>query len=311
VNFSEQPPSKQWLALGYKGEKFAEVWFKPEGEPFGLTFRIPKRSFQTPGMDERLTTENLLKAVGLAAEEVDACRHGDISQSGMDGLEPELRQPLPPPPPDVSHLDIHVRLKAPSQVLTPNESSAPIGPAPNWQDLDARWNAILGVEASIDALRLTMESVRMELEAAWSRTLTPEEKLHALRADVVQWHKAKNRIHHALPKLREFVHRATWAMGAPERKELEEFFKNVGPDMPLPEMDRVPDELESLLKSRQILSAQGVVVFQECKSISADIDGALRTLKNNAAVNAMRKRDANRAGGKFFKDVRRWSMGKG
>src|ERR1700733_6748959 len=74
VNFSEQPPSKQWAALKYRGEKFAEVWFKPEGEPFDLTFRIPQRSFQIPGMDQELTTENLLKAVGVATEEVESWR---------------------------------------------------------------------------------------------------------------------------------------------------------------------------------------------------------------------------------------------
>src|SRR5262249_22958622 len=46
VNFSEQPPSKQWAALKYRGEKIAEVWFKPEDNPFALTIRIPQKSFQ-------------------------------------------------------------------------------------------------------------------------------------------------------------------------------------------------------------------------------------------------------------------------
>src|SRR5207244_2738456 len=68
VDFSERTPSKQWAALKYGGEKLAEVWFKPEGEPFALTFRIPRKSFQTPGTAARLTPENLLKAVGLATE---------------------------------------------------------------------------------------------------------------------------------------------------------------------------------------------------------------------------------------------------
>jgi hypothetical protein len=310
VNFSEQPPSKQWAALGYRGEKFAEVWFKPEGESFALTFRIPQESFQTPGMGEGLTTENLLKAVGIAPEEVESWRHGDVFHSGMSGSNPELSHPLPPPPQEVTHLSIYVSLRRAPQVA-PNESCEPAIPSTNWQDLETRWNAILGVEASIDALRLTMEGVRVELEASWSKTLTPEEKLHALRADVAQLTKAKNRVHYALPKLREFVHRATWAMGAPERKKLEELFENhIDPDVPFPETDRVPEQLESLLKDRQILSAQGVAVYQECKSISAEIQGALRTLHNNAATNAQRKRDAARTGGKFFKDVRRWSMGK-
>src|ERR1700722_8950415 len=104
MNFSEQPPSKQWAALKYRGEKFAEVWFKPEGEPFALTFRIPQRSFQLPGMGQLLTTENLLKAVGIATEEVKSCPHEGATNS-------ELGQPLSPPPPDVTHLILYVTLK--------------------------------------------------------------------------------------------------------------------------------------------------------------------------------------------------------
>lgn len=310
MNFSEQPPSKQWVALKYGGEEFAEVWFKPEGEPFALVFRIPQKSFQAPGMGQRLTTESLLKAVGIATDEVESWRRGDDSHNGMNGANPELTHPLPPPPRDVAHLNVSVNLKRPPQVVAPKERGAPEIAAPKWQDLEARWNAILGVEASIDALRVTLEGVRVELEASWNKTLTPEEKFHALRADVAQWHKAKSRIHYALPKVREFVHRATWAMGTPERKKLEELFKDhVGPDTPTPEMDRVPEQLESLLKDRQVLSAQGVAVHQECKNISADVQGALQTLQSNAAAIGRHKRDANRAGGKFFKDVRRWSMG--
>src|SRR3984957_11908760 len=97
MNFSEQPPSKQWAALKYRGEKFAEVWFKPEGQPLALTFRIPRERFQITGMDHLLTTETLLKTVALAPEEVESWRHGGVSHSGMDGANPELRLPLPPP----------------------------------------------------------------------------------------------------------------------------------------------------------------------------------------------------------------------
>src|SRR5258708_5033774 len=134
MNFSEQPPSKEWAALKYRGEKFAEVWFKPEGEPFAVTFRIPQKSFQIPGF----TTENLLKAVAIAPEEVETWRHGDVSHSGMNGSNPEMRNPLPPPQEDVSHLDIYVRLKPPPQAVVPNESGELENPSANWQDLEAR-----------------------------------------------------------------------------------------------------------------------------------------------------------------------------
>jgi hypothetical protein len=138
------------------------------------------------------------------------------------------------------------------------------------------------------------------MENSARKTLTTEEKVHALNADVAQWNKAKNRVHYALPKAREFIHRATWAAGTPERKKLEEVFKNyIEPHVPFPEMDKVPEQIEYLLKDRQVLSAQGVTVYQECKAITANIQGALRTLQSNAAARASKKRGATGAKGKL------------
>lgn len=296
MNFSEQPPSKQWAALKYKGEKIADVWFKPDGEPLALTFRIPQKSFHIPGMDQLLTAENLLAAVALTTDQIESWSHGDVHHTGPDGSNPELRRPLPPPPQDVADLTIHVRLKPP-----PQEGSQPEIPLEKWQDLQARWNAILGLEATIDGLRQRMESLRSQMEGAFGRTLTADEKVHALNADVAQWNKAKSRVHYSLPKIKEFIHRATWAMGTPERKKLEELFRNHDqPPTAYPEMDKVPGQLEFLLKDRQVLSSQGVAVCQECQGIAAEIQGALRTLQSNAAANIRKKLGAARAKGKFI-----------
>jgi uncharacterized protein YoxC len=301
MTFSEHPPSKQWAALKYGGDIIAEVWFKPEGEPFALTFRIPQKSFQIPGMGERLTTENLLKAVGIATEEVESWRHEGASHSGMNESSSELGHPLPPPPQDVTHLNLYVSLKRPPQDVAPDESWEPDIPEGTWQNLEARWKAILGLEASMDALRMSMEALRAEMEAASRKTLTTEEKVHALGADVAQWNKAKSRVLYALPKVREYIHRSTWVTGAPERKKLEELFKNyIRSRIPFPQMDEVVEQLESLLKDRQVLSAHGGSVYQECKKIAADVQGALRTLQSNAAAKANKKRGATDARGKSF-----------
>ena len=64
-------------------------------------------------------------------------------------------------------------------------------------------------------MRKSMEGLRAELEASMRRTLTADEKVYALSADMVQWNKAKSRAHYALPKASEFIHRATWAAGRP------------------------------------------------------------------------------------------------
>src|SRR5262245_58028921 len=177
-------------------------------------------------MGPLLTADNLLKAVGLTAEQVVSCRH-------EDACDADLSQPLPPPPEGAKHLSLHVRLKAPQPAT--EEGDEPEIPETKWQDLESRWTAILGLEASIDTLRISMESLRAELESSSSRMLTPDEKVHALNADVAQWSKAKGRATYSLPKLRDFIHRATWAAGAPERKELEQSLEtHVKPRVPFP-----------------------------------------------------------------------------
>jgi hypothetical protein len=287
--------------MKYRGETIAEVWFKPEGEPFSLAFRIPGESFQSPDSDQLLTIEKLLKAVGVATEEVESWRHEGASDAVMNELDAELRRPLSPPPPDVAHLSLYVSLKPPPQTVTPQEGRGSEIPEEKWQQLESRWNAIVVLETSIDTLRLSMEALRGEMEASSRKTLTADEKVHALNADVAQWNKAKSRVHYTLPKAREFIHRSTWAAGTPERKKLGELFKNyVGPRIPFPEMDQLPEQLEHLLKDRQILSAQGVAVCQECRSVAAAVQGALRTVQSNAAANATRKRAETRARGKIL-----------
>jgi uncharacterized protein YoxC len=189
----------------------------------------------------------------------------------------------------------------PSEQAPSNDSSQPKVSQETWQTLEARWKAVLALEASIEVLRTSMEGLRAQMEAGFKHALNVEEKVNALQSDMAQWNKAKNRIHYAMPKVREFIHRATWALGLPERKKLDEIFKDfVEPQMPFPEMDKVPDQLDYLLKERQILSAQGNTVLQECKSIAADIQRTLRTLQTNAAARARKKMDSTKTKGKYL-----------
>ncbi len=188
------------------------------------------------------------------------------------------------------------------------EIAEPGIPEETWQELEGRWKAIEGVEAAVDTLRIRLEGLRADMENLSRKTLTAEEKVHALGADMSRWNKTRSRVHYATPKVREFIHRATWAAGTPERKRLEELFKNdARPDIPLAEVDKLREELENLLKDRQVLSANGVLVRQECEGITTDMRTALRTLQSNAAARARKNAHASRGQGKFFKDVRRLS----
>jgi hypothetical protein len=168
-------------------------------------------------------------------------------------------------------------------------------PPEKWQALEALWKAILGLEAGIETVRLGVDGLRGEMEAAFKKSLAVEEKVHALQSDVAQWNSAKGRIHYALPKAKEFIHRATWASGLPERKKLEELFRShIEPRIPLPQMDEVREQMEHLQKGRQVLFALGNSVSQECRGILAEIQRALGTLQRNAADAARKKRSAGR-----------------
>jgi hypothetical protein len=301
VNSSEQVPSDEWAAVEHLWEDIAEAWFKPEGEGSTFMFRIPRNRFRTADASRRVTIETLLEAASISKDEVESWRLEDASHSGVGGANPELSDPLPLPPPDATHLTVYVHLKPPTQAADRDEGRGQAIPLEKWQALEACWKGILGLEASIETSRLGMDGLQAEMEAAFKKTLTVEEKLHALQADVAQWNKAKNRIHYALPKVREFIHRATFALAVPERKRLEEIFRNhIEPRIPLPEMDKVREQLEHFQKDRQVLFAQGNSVHQECRGITGEIQRALSTLQRNAADRARQKRSDKRQKGKHF-----------
>jgi hypothetical protein len=191
--------------------------------------------------------------------------------------------------------------QVPPAQAVPNEGGEQDIPLEKWQALEACWKTILGLEASIETSRLSMDGVRAEMEAAFKKALPVEDKLHALQSDVAQWDKAKNRVHYALPKAREFIHRATFALAVPERKRLEEIYRNhIEPRIPLPDVDSVREQLEHFQKSRQVLFAQGNSVYQECRGILGEISRALSALQRNAAERAREKRRAGREKGKHF-----------
>jgi hypothetical protein len=170
-----------------------------------------------------------------------------------------------------------------------------------WQALDALWKNILGLEAAIESLRHSMDGLRSELETAFRQALTVEHKVHALQLDVAQWGKAKNRVHFVLPKVREFLHRATWAAGTPERKRMGEIVEEyIEPRVMHPDIGHVRDQLGHLQKDRQVLYGQGNSVYQEGRTIVAETQRCLSTLQRNAADRARKERSDRREKGKYL-----------
>ena len=287
MNFSDQPPSTRWVALTFRGERLAEVWFKPESDPYCLVFRIPQSTFAIPGIGPRLTAESLLKTVGMTADEIESWHSEDVSRPLA-----ELNHPIPQPPPDIPHVEIRIRVKSPSQEAA----------VADWDGLEAVWKSVLSIEAAVEASRKMVEGVKSEIESAARRSLSADEKVYALSSDVTQWNQAKSRAHFAVPKASDFIHRATWAATAAERKRLGEIFETPDGAKPsdLPPGEQLLRELESLRKARQVLAAQGTAVYQECRAIASDVQGALRRLQANAATRAAQKKGGPGRKGKSF-----------
>jgi hypothetical protein len=283
VSVAERIPSTGWVSLTHGGDEVAEAWSMPDGDAVTVVFLVPRRRLEGDDPARRATVGALLDAAGIPPAAVAWWRLGDATDPGG----PDPGAPLPPPAADETHLTVYVRLR-------------PDGPSEAWQAVEALWKTVLGLEAGIDVARLAADGLRGEMEAEFRRPLTVEEKLHALQADVAAWTKAKSRVHFALPKAREFVHRATWAAAAPDRQRLGEVFRPGGPPAPPPAADDVRGRLEHLQKDRQVLTAQGNAVLQECRSALAEVRTALAALRRNAADRARQKRSAGREKGKHF-----------
>lgn len=278
--------STEWVTLKHDGEDIAEAWLMPEGDGNTAVFLVPLARLEAG----HLSVETLLAAARLTPADAESWRLGD-------GTAPDLAAALPLPPAGDDQLTVYVRLKSAAR----DAGGVPEVSEEQWQYLDALWKAILGLEAGIDSARLTADGLRGEMESAFRRQLNVDEKNNALQADVSQWTKAKTRLHHVIPKAREFVHRATWSLAVPERKRLDEVIRaHVEPRVPFAGVDQVRAQLEHLQKDRQVLSAQGNAVSQECRGILDEVNRAVRSLQQNAADRARQKRSAGREKGKFY-----------
>jgi hypothetical protein len=286
VDFAEPAPTDDWVPLDHMFEDIADAWFRPGDQGPTFRFRVPSDRLPPEGAGEPLTIERLLDAAAIPKGEVESWQ--------VEGRSvPDWREVLPSPPPGETHLTVTVRMKPPAPV-------ADVSPE-TWQDLDALWKSIQVLESSIDSLRLSMEGLRIEMEAAFKKPLTVEEKVHALQADVAQWNRAKNLGRYAVPKVREFIHRATWAAATPERKRIADVIENnLKPRVPHPRMNEVRDQMGHFQKDRQVLLAQGNAVNQECRGILGDIQRILASLQRNAAERARQKRSAGRDKGKHL-----------
>jgi len=154
--------------------------------------------------------ENLLKAVAIVPEEIEFWRHGDVSNSGNThiGSTPAAA------PANVAHWRLAC---ASSRRWKP----LPARKAGNWRfrgqvagtrsPLEGHLGFGSGIETCASVWKASLWKWKTYGEAIDDRR-----KAYAPRADVAQWTKAKNRVHNAVPKLKEVIHRSTWRWDRPK-----------------------------------------------------------------------------------------------
>jgi hypothetical protein len=280
-------PDDGWVPLDHIWGDIAEGWFKPDGGQGAFLFRVPRERIETADAGPGVTIEALLDAAFIPKEQVESWR-----VEGALSADSDLGEPLPSPPAGSTHTTVYVVMKQAAPAQTgPDADAMDDIPLETWQAIESCWKTIVGLETTIDTLRLSMGGLASEMDNAFKKPLATEEKLNANQADVAQWTRAKSRITYALPKVREFVHRATWATAAAERKRLGEIVEShIEPRVPFAELAEVRIQMDHLLKDRQVLLAQGNAVSQECRGILGEVQRAIATLQRNALEKARQKR---------------------
>jgi hypothetical protein len=268
----------EWSPLDHLLDEIADAWYRPEGERSLFRFRVARER-----LAESVTIERLLAAASIPVEEFESCRigddfHNDLSMS-LNPIDGEA----------FCEIEVATKPRSDDEIVVESESGEIT--ADVWHALETAWKSIATLESTIDGLRLSMGGLASEMDSAFKRPLSTEDKLHALQADMAQWSKAKSRITYSLPKVREFVHRATWAAAAEDRRQLAAIAKqHIEPRVPFANPNETRRKLELLLKDRQVLLAQGNAVNQECRSILSEVQRAASTLQRNASERAKNKR---------------------
>jgi hypothetical protein len=129
ANFAARGPSQTWERVEC-APYFFWVWFKPAHLPTGLVMRVPDEAYQAHPLVAQWTLRRMSHAAGVDTAIVGTWHLYGASYVGMNGTNPYLDAPIPPPPPGVDPsivVDMQPAPVAPS--FAPPLGAAPFAPA--------------------------------------------------------------------------------------------------------------------------------------------------------------------------------------
>ncbi|MFQ5730462.1 MAG: hypothetical protein ACE5KM_00770 [Planctomycetaceae bacterium] len=281
MNFAQRHPSETWEAVPLAGtpQQFVWAWFKPVNLPQGLFLRIPDEVRKDPATAQRLTMRNLLHSAGVDAATVSAWHLYGTACDGVEGTNPVLDQPVPPPPPGVDPNIAVVMANRPAPAVVPAANPAVVGgpastPAAGvppaaalYERIEVDWQASQTLESQLTSLRRQLADLHGRLNAL-NRDLSPEERLHGERKDKSDWLIARR-------WLRDFALRISRcikmqdigdATYAGRRAWFEDTYnQRVAPRLPVDELEQTQREYEGYRKLVQSQYTNANAVFTAAK----------------------------------------------
>jgi hypothetical protein len=197
MDIFQRPPSTGWepIPLPETPETPAFAWFRPASIPTGIVFHLPA----SPPDSKPLSLRRILELTGIDARLVLSWAVQGQSFPGLQGTNPLLQEPLPPPRPGIDP-SVIVIVAAPvplSPPIAPIPVAAPAPPAapPPSTDhnsgslfaaIESDWNAIRQLEAQLAGQRKQLNGLFARLQSL-NRDMTPEEKRAADNQDNREW----------------------------------------------------------------------------------------------------------------------------
>jgi hypothetical protein len=208
MNFTERPPSTTWetIVLGDAPGCHVWIWFKPPQAPHGLSLRVPDALFSQHPQPQRVTLRYLLHMAGINAASVAMWSLLGASYHGMQGMNPVLDYPLPPPGPGVDPTIVVALNVAPISPQPPPARPPASQPAENTihGSIESDWHSSLLLEKQLTSARKKMSATLMRINSL-NRDLNADEWRNADNRERTEWQEARRWLRDVATRLSRYI----------------------------------------------------------------------------------------------------------